>query len=298
MARRPPPVALVLAAVGSVQFGAALAATLFDELGPAGASFLRIAFAAVILTAVWRPRLGGHTAAELGLAAVFGLLLAAMNTCFYLALDRIPLGITVTLEFVGPLGVAVAASRRALDLVWVALAGGGIAILSGWDVGGLDPVGIGLALTAGCLWGAYILLSVRLGRAFPRGNGLAVALVIGTVAMIPAGIADADGALGEPDLLGIAVAVALLSSVIPYSLELEALRRMPARVFGVLMSLEPAVGALAGFLVLDQDLAALEGLAIGLVVVASAGAALSAREGLVPAEGPVEPVLTTGSRSG
>jgi inner membrane transporter RhtA len=287
--RPTPPVVLVLAAVGSVQFGAALAATLFDELGAAGASFVRIALAAIVLAAFWRPRLRGHTRGELALAVVFGLLLASMNTCFYLALDRIPLGITVTLEFIGPLGVAVAASRRALDLLWVGLAGGGIAILSGWDVSDLDPAGIGLALTAGCLWGGYILLGVRIGRAFPGGNGLAVAMVVGAVAMIPAGVADAGAALARADVLGIGLAVALLSSVIPYSLELEALRRMPARVFGVLMSLEPGLGALAGFLILDQRLAGLEGLAIGLVVVASAGAAFTTREPPLPAEGPIRP---------
>jgi inner membrane transporter RhtA len=275
------PVLLVLAAVTAVQFGAALAATLFDELGPAGASFVRIAVSAAVLLAIWRPKLAGHSRSELALAAVFGLVLAAMNTCFYLAQDRIPLGITVTLEFVGPLGIAIAASRRTLDVAWIALAGTGIALLSGGDVRGLDPLGVGLALTAGVLWGCYILLGVRVGRAFPGGRGLAVAMLVGAVATAPPGVVSAGGSLGDPALWGIGAAVALLSSVIPYSLELEALRTMPPRVFGVLMSLEPGAGALAGFVVLDQTLSALEGLAIGLVAVASAGAALGARRAAI-----------------
>lgn len=282
-----PPIGLVLGAVLSVQFGSALAATLFDELGPAGASFARILLAAVVLLALWRPRVAGHSRGELGLAFVFGLVLAAMNTCFYLALDRIPLGITVTFEFIGPLGVAVAASRRLLDLLWVALAAAGIALLSGGEFSDLDPAGVGLALTAGVLWGAYILIAGRVGRAFPGGRGLALAMGVATVAMIPPGIVDGGMALVDPEVVGIAVGVALLSSVIPYSFELEALRRMSARVFGVLMSLEPGVAALAGFLILDQRLVPLEGLAIGLVVVASVGVAVTSREAPAPVEGPV-----------
>jgi inner membrane transporter RhtA len=281
MAIRRSPVLLVLTAITSVQFGAALAATLFDELGPAGASFVRVAVSAAVLLAIWRPSLAGHSRSDLALAVAFGLTLATMNTCFYLALDRIPLGITVTFEFVGPLGVAIAASRRVVDLAWVALAGAGIALLSGGDVHGLDPIGVGLALTAGVLWGCYILLGVRLGRAFPGGRGLAVAMAVGAVATAAPGVVSAGASLGDPALWGIGAAVALLSSVIPYSLELEALRTMPPRVFGVLMSLEPGVGALAGFVVLDQTLSALEGLAIGLVAVASAGAALSARRATI-----------------
>jgi inner membrane transporter RhtA len=281
-------VALVLAAITSVQFGAALAATLFDDLGPAGASFVRIAVSAAVLLALWRPRLRGHGRSALLLAAVFGLVLAAMNTCFYLALDRIPLGITVTLEFVGPLGVALLASRRALDLVWVGLAGGGIALLGAGDVSDLDPLGVGLALTAGTLWGVYILLGVRVARAFSGSRGLAIAMTVGAVAMVPPGIVDAGSALLDPKLWAIGAGVAILSSVLPYSLELEALRVMPARVFGVLMSLEPGVGALAGFLVLGQTLTGLEGLAIALVVLASAGVALTARAAPLPVEGPVD----------
>jgi inner membrane transporter RhtA len=201
-----------------------------------------------------------------------------MNLAFYEALDRIPLGIAVTFEFVGPLAVAVFGSRRRLDLLWAALAAAGILLLSELGgFGGLDTTGVGLALLAGGFWAAYIVLAVRAGQVFPGGGGLALAMLISTVVLLPAGIADGGAALAEPDLLALGAGVAVLSSVIPYSLELEALRRLPAGVFGVLMSLEPAAAALAGFIVLGQDLRAREVVAIGLVVAASAGAARAAR---------------------
>jgi inner membrane transporter RhtA len=258
-------VALVIAAVTSLQFGAGLAVTLFDELGPAGAAFLRLAIAAVILVALWRP----HPRGDLRLAAAFGVTLGLMNLCIYEAMDRIPLGIAVTIEFWGPLAVAVAGSRRPLDLLWVALAAAGIVLLA--DPGGdsLDAAGVAFAFAAGALWIGYILLSARVGQVYPGGTGLAIAMVFGALATLPFGV-GAD--LLEPELLAVAAVVALASSVIPYSLELEALRRLPARVFGVLMSLEPAVAALAGLVVLGQALAGEEWLAIALVVVASAGA--------------------------
>jgi inner membrane transporter RhtA len=270
-----PAIALVLAAVASVQVGAAFAATLFDELGAEGAVFLRLAFAALVLGAVWRPRLREHAGNDLRTAALFGVVVGLMNWAFYASIDRIPLGVAVTLEFVGPLGVAVAASRRRRDLVWVALAALGILLLGnpfGAAAEDLDLLGAGLALAAGGCWAAYILLSARVGAAFPGGSGLALAMVVGTLVVAPAGIATAGSALLEPGLLLAAAGVALLSSVIPYSFELEALRRLPAGVFGVLMSLEPAVAALAGLVVLGQDLGATELAANACVVAASAGA--------------------------
>ncbi|HET8755907.1 MAG TPA: EamA family transporter [Solirubrobacteraceae bacterium] len=257
-------VALVIAAVTSLQFGAGFAVTLFDELGPGGAAFLRQAFAALVLLALWRPRLRG----DLHLAAAFGITLGLMNLCIYEAMDRIPLGIAVTIEFWGPLAVAVAGSRRALDLLWVALAATGIVLLAG-PGGSLDAAGVAFALAAGGLWALYILLSARVGRVFPGGSGLAIAMVFAALVTLPAGV---GGELLRPELLAAGAAVALASSVIPYSFELEALRRLPANVFGVLMSLEPAVAALAGLIVLGQALDALEWVAIALVVVASAGA--------------------------
>jgi inner membrane transporter RhtA len=271
-----PPTILVLGAVSSVQVGSALGKTLFDEIGAGGTVFLRMLTAAVVLALIWRPRVGGRSPRALGLAVVFGLVLGAMNFAFYSSIDRIPLGIAVTFEFVGPLGVAVFGSRRPLDLLWVALAAAGILLLSDFGSGDLDPVGVGLALLAGAFWAAYILLSVRVGKVFPGGSGLALAMLVATVPLAPVGIAEAGAELLVPWILLVATAVGLMSSAIPYNLELEALRRMPAGVFGVLMSLEPGVAALAGYLVLGEALVAREIAAILLVVAASAGAARGA----------------------
>ena len=276
-AGRVPPTALVLGAIVSVQVGAAVAKSLFDDAGPAGTVFLRVAFAAVVLWLLWRPRPSGHTPADLRLAAAFGVTLAGMNLAFYEALDRIPLGVAVTLEFVGPLGVAVAASRRALDTLWVLLAAGGILLLADLGGGSADSAGVALALLAGAFWGAYILVSERVGRAFEGGGGLALAMAVATALLVPVGVTDAGDALLDPRVLAIGAAVAMLSSAIPYSLELEALRRIPAGVFGVLMSLEPAVAALAGLAILGEVLDAREWSGIALVVAASAGAARGAR---------------------
>jgi inner membrane transporter RhtA len=278
-----PPVGLVLLAVSSVQVGGAVAKTLFDELGPGGTVFLRVLFAAVVLAAVWRPAVRGLGRRELALVALFGVSLAGMNGSFYLALDRLPLGVAVTFEFVGPLGVAVAGSRRALDVLWVVLAAAGIVLLAGPVGGDIDGVGVFFALLAGAFWAAYILLSVRVGREFEGGGGLALAMTVATAVLVVPGLADAGAELLDPRLLALGAAVAMLSSAIPYSLELEALRRLPQRVFGVLMSLEPAVAAAAGFVVLGEVLDARELLAIGLVVAASAGVTRSAET--VPRDG-------------
>jgi inner membrane transporter RhtA len=275
-ADRIPPTLLVVVAVSSVQFGAALAKSLFDEVGAGGTVFLRVLFAALVLVAVWRPAVAGRSPGEWRLIAVFGLTLAGMNLAFYESLERIPLGIATTFEFVGPLGVAIAGSRRPVDVAWVVLAGTGIVLLSDFGGADLDRLGVALALLAGGFWAAYILLSARVGSVFPGASGLALAMVAGAVILAPVGIADAGGDLLVPGVLAVAVAVAILSSAIPYTLEMEALRRMPAGVFGVMMSIEPAVAALAGFIVLDEGLATREVLAIALVVAASAGAARNA----------------------
>jgi inner membrane transporter RhtA len=262
-------VGLVLVAAVSPQVGAAFAVTLFDELGPAGAAFLRLAFAAIVLWAIWRPRLTG----DLRLAGAFGVALGLMNWSFYESIDRIPLAVAVTIEFAGPLLVAVIGSRRPLDGVWVALAALGIVLLVDPGGGSMDAAGVGFALVAAACWMAYIYLSKRTGASFAGGSGLALAMAVGALIVLPAGVVQAQGALVEPDLLGAALVVALASSVLPYSLELEALRRLPEAVFGVLMSLDPAVAALAGLVVLNQDLGTRQLLAIVMVVVASAGAA-------------------------
>ena len=264
----------------SVQLGAAIAKSLFDSLGPGGTVFVRITFAALALVLLVRPKLRGHDRAGYLVAGLFGLALAAMNFSIYLAIDRIPLGVAVTLEFVGPLGVAVAGSRRLLDLLWVVLAAAGILLLAPLGLFGgmdLDPVGVAFALLAGCLWASYILLSARTGSAFPGGTGLVIALCVGTLVLCPFGIADAGYALLDPKLLVAGFGVAMLSSAIPFSLELEALRKIPARVFGVLMSLEPAVAALAGLVVLGERLGMRAVAAVFFVTVAAAGASLFAR---------------------
>jgi inner membrane transporter RhtA len=262
-------VGLVLIAAASPQVGAAFAVTLFDELGPAGTAFLRLAFAAVVLWAIWRPRLTG----DLRLAGAFGVALGLMNWSFYEAIDRIPLGVAVTIEFAGPLLVAVIGSRRLLDGVWIALAAAGIVLLVNPGGGSVDPIGVGFALVAGGCWMAYIYLSKRTGAAFAGGSGLALAMAVGALIVLPAGAIGARAALAEPDLLVAALVVALVSSVLPYSLELVALRRLPEAVYGVLVSLDPAVAALAGFAVLHQDLVARDVVGIAMVIVASAGAA-------------------------
>jgi len=273
----PSPV-LVLGAISSVQFGSAIAATLFHQIGPGGAVWLRLLFGTAILVPLWRPSWSGRTRRELLLACVFGLVLAAMNFSFYSALHRIPLGIAVTFEFVGPLGVAVVGSRRPLDLVWVALGLAGILALTRGGVHHLNGVGVALALLAGCFWASYILLNARVGRAFEGATGLSLAMCVGSVVMIPIGVAQGGSNLLEPRSILLGAAVGLLSSAIPYSFENEALRRIDPAVFGVLMSIEPAMAALAGFIVLGQGLGARALVGIGLVVIASVGAARRAHE--------------------
>jgi len=270
-----PPTGLVLLSILSVQLGAAIAKNLFPALGPAGTVLLRVGFGALILLALWRPRLRGYARADYLAAILFGLTTAGMNYAFYSALDRIPLGIAVTIEFVGPLGVALAGSRRLVDALWGLLALAGILLLA--PIGGarLDPLGMALALLAGSLWAAYILLGARIGRAFPGGTGLTLAMVVGGLALLPAGLAGAGKALLDPGLLLAGVGLALLSAVVPYSLEIEALRRLPARVFGVLMSVEPAVAAIVGFVILGQQLGLRDLAAITFVVAASIGASRS-----------------------
>jgi inner membrane transporter RhtA len=276
LSRAPSPL-LVLGGIASVQFGSAIAATLFSRVGPGGAVLLRLASATVVLLAVWRPGLKDHSRRELALAALFGLILAGMNLTFYHSIQRIPLGIAVTFEFVGPLAVAVAGSRRPVDFAWVALAGGGILALTHGGTHGLDPLGVVLALTAGVLWGSYILVNARLGQAFSDGSGLALAMAVATFLALPVGLAEGGSKLLGGHALLLGCAVGMLSSAIPYSFELEALRRIATGVFGVLMSIEPAMAALAGLIVLGQRLSAREAIGILLVVIASVGASRRAR---------------------
>ncbi|HKZ15456.1 MAG TPA: EamA family transporter [Solirubrobacterales bacterium] len=270
-------VGMVLGSISSVQCGAALATTIFDQVGPAGTVFLRAAFAALILVAVAHRdvlRLRRH---ELRDVALFGVTLAAMNFCFYEAIERLPLGVAVTFEFSGPLAVAVFGSHRRLDLIWAGLAAAGILLLSG-DFGGqsIDLFGAVLALTAGGFWAAYILLSARVGGRSEGLGGLAAAMAISAVLLAPVGIATGGSELGSAEVLALGLAIGVLSSAVPYALEIEALRRLPNAVFGVMMSLEPGVAALVGFVALGQGLSWSEAIAIALVVAASAGALRSA----------------------
>lgn len=266
------PTLLVFLSIASTQLGSAIAKSLFESLNPAAMVLLRVGFAAVVLLLIWRPSLTAITRTNFLALSLFGLSLALMNLTFYLAIERIPIGIAVTLEFVGPLGIAVVNSRRWLDVLWVFLAAMGIVLLA--PIGGLvlDPIGIGLALTAGALWATYIVLSAKVGHAFPGGSGLALAMTLSAIVLLPIGIAAGGAALLNPYFLLLGFGVALLSSALPYSLELEALRSMPMRVFGVLLSLEPVAAALMGFLILGETLELRAMVAIGLVTIAAAGA--------------------------
>ncbi|MFJ5264331.1 EamA family transporter [Streptomyces sp. NPDC088387] len=266
------PVGLVLAGGLSVQFGGALAVSLMPRAGALGIVTLRLAVAAIVLLVICRPRLRGHSRTDWGTVLVFGVTMGAMNGLFYQAVDRIPLGPAVTLEVLGPLALSVVASRRAINFVWAGLALAGVFLLGGGGFESLDPAGVAFALSAGAMWAAYIVFSARTGRRFPQADGLALAMVVAAVLFLPLGIAESGTKLLDPVVLGLGAAVAVMSSVLPYTLELLALRRMPAPTFAIMMSLEPAIAATAGFLVLDQALNAMEAAAIALVIAASMGA--------------------------
>ncbi|MER6582412.1 EamA family transporter [Nonomuraea sp. NPDC001023] len=268
-----PPSSLVLLSIVSVQLGAAFAKNLFAVLPPSAVVFLRIAAGGLIMAAVARPKLRGLGWRDWAVGAGFGLTLALMNLSYYEALSRLPMGVAVAIEFLGPLGVAVAASRRRLDLAWIGLAGLGVALLAPWgqQASAAWWLGIGFALVAGACWAAYILLSAAAGRRFPGTTGLSFAMIVSTLVIAPVGVTTGGADLLQPSLLLIGLGVGLLSSVIPYSLELHALRRMPKHVFGILMSLEPAVAALAGVLVLGEVLHVQQWAAIVCVVAASLG---------------------------
>lgn len=269
------PIALVVAGGLSVQFGSAVAVLLMPKAGALGVVTLRLAAAALVLLVVCRPKLRGHSRADWGTVVAFGLAMGAMNTLFYQAADRIPLGAAVTLEVLGPLALSVVASRRLVNVVWAGLALCGVLLLSGGGFDRLDPVGAAYALAAGAMWAAYIVFSARTGRRFPQADGLALAMVVAAVLSLPLGIMESGSKLLVPSTLGLGAAVALLSSVLPYTLELMALRRLPAPTFAILMSLEPAIAAAAGFLILDQALSTTDALAIALVIGASMGAVRS-----------------------
>jgi threonine/homoserine efflux transporter RhtA len=270
-----PPPALILLGIVSVQVGAGLAKNLFGRISPDAIVMLRLLSSAVVLSLMARSALRDlrrlHSWRDLGVAVAFGLTLAGMNFSFYQAMARIPLGVAVTIEFLGPLTVSIIASRRRLDLVWAVLALGGVAMLARGG-GDIPLTGVAFGLLAAVGWAGYILLSGATGKRFSGSTGLAIASVVGAAAMMPVGIATGGSRLLDPKILLIGLGVGLLSSVIPYSLELEALRRVSARVFGILMSLEPAVAALVGLVFLGEILLWREWLAIGCVIAACVGA--------------------------
>jgi inner membrane transporter RhtA len=275
----------VLASISSVQVGAAWVTTIFHQVGASGACLLRLAAASVVLLVVGRPDVRAFSRRQWLSAGVLGLVLAGMNLTFYNAIDRIPLGTAVTIEFIGPLLVALAGSRRARDLIWAAMAAAGIVALCNGIAGGTDVAGLVLAAVAGLLWAAYILVQAQVGKAFSDGSGLALAMTLAAMVALPFGAGSGASRLLVPGTLAIGVAVGMLSSAIPYSLELRALRSLSTATFGVLMSLEPAFAALAGAIVIGQAITLRDGLGIGLVCAASLGASLTSR---VPPE-PLNP---------
>ncbi|WP_327580847.1 EamA family transporter [Nonomuraea sp. NBC_00507] len=274
-----PPSSLVLLGIVSVQIGAGFAKELFAVLPPSAVVFLRIAAGALVMGAFIRPRLKGLAWRDWAVGIGFGVTLAVMNLSFYEALSRLPMGIAVAIEFLGPLGVAVAASRRRIDLLWVGLAGAGVVLLAPWgESASVSWVGIAFAMVAGACWAGYILLSAAAGQRFPGTTGLSFAMIVSALVIAPVGVTTGGADLLQPELLLIGLGVGLLSSVIPYSLELQALRRMPKHVFGILMSLEPAVAAMIGLLLLGEILHVQQWAAILCVVAASLGSTKKAKK--------------------
>ena len=293
---------MVLGSCTSLQFGAALAIQLFPVIGTWGTTSLRLGLAALILLLITRPALHRFTAGQWRIVLLFGVVLGAMNGLFYASLDRIPLGTAVAIEFLGPLTVAAVLSSRRADLLWVVLAAAGVGLFGlepMLGIADLDVVGAGLALSAGVFWGLYVLTSARVGQLIPGQDGLGIAMAIGALTLIPLGAPGVIQGISDPRLLAIAAGTALLASVLPYSLELAALRRLPRNVFGVLLSLEPFVALLAGVMLVGQNLSALKILAAALVMLASVGVTLTARPSRVEATSrddtaPQEAPLLTG----
>jgi inner membrane transporter RhtA len=281
-----PPVPAVILAVVSVQGGAAFAKGLFPAVGTAGAAGLRIGLSAIMLLVVFRPALASLTRAQWSAVVPYGLVLGAMNLTFYMALDRIPLGLAVTLEFAGPMSLAVFGSRRIVDFMWVVLASVGVALITPWRESAqtVDGVGVILALVAGGLWAAYIVLGGRVSKVLPAGQSVAVGLLFASLTILPFSFAGGLVRNLTPALFAKGVAVALLSSAVPFTLEMMALRVLSARSFGILMSMEPAVAAVCGLMFLHEELTPAQWLALVFVSAASAGTTLTARNPSLPVE--------------
>ncbi|MGB9226166.1 EamA family transporter [Mycobacterium sp.] len=264
----PAPV-LMLVGMVSTQLGAAFAKHLFGTAGPAAMTVMRLGFAAVVLLLWWRPslRLDRATAAAV---VAFGVAIAGMNLCFYLAMARMPIGVALTVGMAGPLVVASLSARRGKDRLWVVLAASGIALL-GWQGSAAGVTGLLIALACAVFWGAYVPLSAKVGAMVPGGGGLALAMAFGALCSLPVGLADGGHSLARPEVLGFGFGVAMLSSLVPYTCEMETLRRVSALVFGILLSLEPAIGALVALVVLHEILSPAQMLGLAAVVTASIG---------------------------
>lgn len=273
------PIAVLIAAMFCFQLGAVVAKGLFPVVGAAGTTALRMALASIMLLAVWRPWRMRVNARELRVVLLYGLSLGCMNYFFYLSLSTIPLGIAVALEFAGPLALAMAASRRALDFLWILMAAIGLLALlpHGYGSKPLDTAGVIYGLAAGVFWALYIHFGRKAGAAH-GGQITALGMVIGAVVVVPIGVAQAGALLLSPAILPAAIGVALLSSALPYSLEMMAMPKLPTRTVGVLMSLDPALGALSGLCFLGERLSVVQWVAIASIMAASAGSAATSRD--------------------
>lgn len=269
--------ALVIGAGVSLLLGSAVVISLFDDVGEAGAVLLRLFFASVVLLALWRPALSGRSRRAWRYVVTFGVVIAGLNFSFFEAIDRAPLGIVSSVGFIGPLSIALVGSRRPVDLVWVGLAAVGVFLFTPLGGGSLESLGLVFSGLVALGWAGYILVAARLGQAFVGGDGLALGVAVGALVILPGGIASGGTDLLRVEVLAVGAAVAIMSSAIPYTLEIEALRRLDTGTFGILVSLQPAIAALVGFFVLSQDLKATEVLAVALVIVASVGALGRAR---------------------
>ena len=272
-----PPIPAVLFAIISVQSGAAIAKTLFPAIGAAGTASLRIGISAIILLAIYRPNLFKITPNQWKIVIPYGLSLGAMNLIFYLAIERIPIGLAVTLEFIGPLVVAVIGSKRLIDYLWVLLAAIGIVLIAPWSNNGIDLLGVLFALLAGALWAAYIVLGTKVSKIMKGGDAVATGMLFASILIVPFGILENGLTNLTPTFLYLGIALALLSSAIPFTLEMKALAQLPARTFSILMSLEPAAASIFAFIFLQEHLAFNEILAVVFVVIASVGSTITSK---------------------
>ena len=272
-----PPVPAVLLSIISVQCGAAIAKTLFPAIGAAGTASLRIGISALILLLAYRPNLKQITPNQWKIVVPYGLTLGAMNLIFYLAIERIPIGLAVTLEFIGPLLLAIIGSKRLIDYCWVLLAGLGIVLIAPWSNDRVDLLGVFFALLAGALWAAYIILGGKVSKIMHDGQAVATGMLFAAILILPFGFYENGLANLTPKFLGMGAALALLSSAIPFTLEMKALGQLPPRTFSILMSLEPAAAAVCAFIFLQENLNFYEILAVVCVVIASAGSTLTAK---------------------